>query len=110
MLPLLIEFDFCSERLLLETREKELREKEADELETERQKKQLAAARNEQRAREAAAVDAEADAVEKACIVLKVSISCWKLSGISWTKQKHVGIEHFTRDREAEWLEAYLDN
>ncbi|XP_073953548.1 uncharacterized protein isoform X2 [Choristoneura fumiferana] len=62
---------FNKERLLLETREKELREKEADELEIARDKKKMAATRNEQRVREAATVDAEADAIEKACIVLK---------------------------------------
>ncbi|KAI8420034.1 hypothetical protein MSG28_008628 [Choristoneura fumiferana] len=66
---------FNKERLLLETREKELREKEADELEIARDKKKMAATRNEQRVREAATVDAEADAIEKACIVLKVSLS-----------------------------------
>ncbi|XP_073953547.1 uncharacterized protein isoform X1 [Choristoneura fumiferana] len=63
---------FNKERLLLETREKELREKEADELEIARDKKKMAATRNEQRVREAATVDAEADAIEKACIVLKI--------------------------------------
>ncbi|XP_063366811.1 chromosome partition protein Smc-like [Cydia amplana] len=62
---------FDKERALSEVREKELRVKEAEELESERQKLKIVAARNDQRAREAAVLDAESHAIEQACVVLK---------------------------------------
>ncbi|XP_063540714.1 uncharacterized protein LOC134749627 [Cydia strobilella] len=62
---------FDKERTLSEVREKELREKEAEELESERQKLKIVTARNDQRAREAAVLDAESHAIEQACVVLK---------------------------------------